>query len=205
MKTLSTLLAAALALALVPSASYADTSTWAIDAMHSNAGFAIKHLVISTVRGRFGKVAGTVKLDEKDITKSTVEATLDVDSIDTGVADRDGHLKSPDFFDVAKFPTITFKSTKVAKAKTGLKVTGDLTIHGVTKSVALDVATSAEGKGMKGETRRGFAATTKIARKDYGLVWNKMIEASPAVGDEVQITLDLEAVKDAPKEAPKAN
>jgi polyisoprenoid-binding protein YceI len=125
-----------------------------------------------------------------------------VNSVNTKVADRDAHLKSPDFFDVAKYPSITFKSTKVAKAgKDALKVTGDLTLHGVTKPVVLDVTTSPEVKGMYGETRRAFAATTKISRKDYGLTWNKLVEAGPAVGDEVTIALDLELVKDQPKSA----
>jgi polyisoprenoid-binding protein YceI len=143
-----------------------------------------------------------VQLDDADPTKSTVEATIDVNSLDTHVADRDAHLKSPDFFDTAKFPTVTFKSTKVAKAgKDALKVTGDLTLHGVTRPVTLDVKTSPEVKGMFGETRRAFAATTKISRKDFGLTWNKLVEAGPAVGDEVVITLDLEVVKDQPKSA----
>jgi polyisoprenoid-binding protein YceI len=119
------------------------------------------------------------------------------------VADRDAHLKSPDFFDAAKYPTITFKSTKVTKAgKDKLKIAGDLTLHGVTKPVTLDVSTTgAEVKGMFGETRRGFSATTRISRKEFGLTWNKVVEAGPAVGDEVTIALEIEAVKDQPKSA----
>jgi polyisoprenoid-binding protein YceI len=189
-------------LALAPVFALAATSTWNLDATHSTTGFAVKHLVISTVRGDFKKFTGVVKVDDADATKSTVEATIDAASIETGVADRDGHLKSPDFLDTAKYPTITFKSTKVAKAgKDALKVTGDLTLHGVTKPVVLAVTTSPEVKGMFGETRRGFAATTKISRKEFGLAWNKLIEAGPAVGDEVSLTLDLEVVKDQPKAA----
>ncbi len=195
-KLLSSLLAAVPALAL------AGAPTWNIDAAHSTAAFAVKHLVISTVRGEFAKLSGKLVLDDGDVTRSSVDATLDVNSITTRVTDRDAHLRSPDFLDAAKYPTITFKSTKVAKAgASGLTVTGDLTLHGVTRPVALDVVASPEVKGMSGETRRGFSATTKISRKDYGLTWNKLVEAGPAVGDEVTIALDLEVVKDQPKSA----
>lgn len=187
---------------LAPLLASAGTSTWNVDASHSTVGFSVRHLVISTVRGDFTKFSGKVQLDEADVTRSTVDATIDVASIDTRVADRDGHLKSPDFFDAAKYPSITFRSTKVAKAGAGrLLVTGDLTLHGVTKPVTLDVSASAEVKGMYGETRRGYSATAKLDRKDYGLTWNKLVEAGPAVGDEVTLTLDLEAVKDEPKAA----
>ncbi len=189
-------------LAAAPVLASAATSSWTIDASHSQVGFAVKHLVISNVRGEFGAYQGKLVLDDADPTRSTVEATIDVNSVDTRVADRDAHLKSPDFFDVAKYPSITFKSTKVAKAgKDKLAVTGDLTLHGVTKPVVLDVSTSPEVKGMYGETRRAFSAITKISRKDYGLTWNKLVEAGPAVGDEVSIALDLELVKDQPKAA----
>jgi polyisoprenoid-binding protein YceI len=189
-------------LSLVPVLASAATSSWNVDASHSQVGFSVKHLVISNVRGEFGAYQGKLVLDESEPTKSTVEATIDVNTIDTKVADRDAHLKSADFFDAAKYPSITFKSTKVARAgKDKLKVTGDLTLHGVTKPVVLDVSTSPEVKGMYGETRRAFAATTKISRKDYGLTWNKLVEAGPAVGDEVTIALELEVVKDQPKTA----
>jgi polyisoprenoid-binding protein YceI len=189
-------------LALVPALASAATTSWNVDASHSRVGFAVKHLVISNVRGEFGAYQGKLSLDDADVTRSTVEATIDVNTIDTRVPDRDAHLKSADFFDVAKYPTITFRSTKVAKAgKDGLKVTGDLTLHGVTRPVVLDVTTSPEVKGMYGETRRAYAATTKISRKDYGLTWNKLVEAGPAVGDEVTIDLELELVKDQPKTA----
>ncbi len=193
---------AASLLSLAPMLALAAPATWNLDASHSQVGFAVKHLVISNVRGEFKKYEGKVVLDEVDPTKSSVEAVIDVNSIDTRVADRDGHLRSPDFFDVAKYPSITFKSTKVAKAgKDGLKVAGDLTLHGVTKPVVLDVTTTPEVKGMYGETRRGFSATTKISRKEFGLTWNKLVEAGPAVGDEVTIALDLEVVKDQAKTA----
>ncbi|WP_242393943.1 YceI family protein [Anaeromyxobacter oryzisoli] len=199
MKKLIAVLAAAL-----PALALAAPAAWNLDPSHSTAGFAVKHLVISTVRGEFRTFSGIVKLDDADVTKSTVEATIDVNSLDTRVADRDAHLKSPDFFDVAKYPTITFRSTKVARAGRGaLKVTGDLSMHGVTKPVTLDVVPSAEVKGMYGETRRGFSAKTRINRQAFGLTWNKLVEAGPAVGDEVTIDLDLEVVKDQPKAAAK--
>ena len=189
-------------LALSPALALAAGTTWNVDPSHSQVGFSVKHLVISNVRGEFGKYAGKVVLDDADPTKSTVEATVDVASIDTRVADRDTHLKSPDFFDVEKYPTMTFRSTKVAKAGNGaLKVTGDLTLHGVTKPVVLDVTTTPEVKGAYGETRRGFAATAKLNRKDFGLTWSKTVEAGPVVGDQVTIALDLEVVKDQPKTA----
>ena len=188
-------------LALAPVLTLA-ADTWTIDPAHSQVGFAVKLLVVSTVRGDFGTYSGTIQLDEKDVASSTVEATIDVNSIDTGVADRDAHLKSPDFFDAANHPKITFKSTKVEKAgKDKLAVRGDLTLRGVTKPVTLDVVTSPEVKGMSGEARRAFAATTKINRKDFGLAWNKAVEAGPVVGDEIAIELDLQVVKDQPKTA----
>jgi polyisoprenoid-binding protein YceI len=189
---------------LLPAVSFAATSSWNLDASHSQVGFAVKHLVISNVRGEFGAYLGKLVLDESDVTRSTLEATIDAGTIDTKVADRDTHLKSADFLDVAKYPSITFKSTKVAKAGKGkLKVTGDLTLHGVTKPVVLEVAPTQEVKGMFGETRRAFAATTKLSRKQFGLTWNKLVEVGPAVGDEITIALDLEFVKDQPKTAAK--
>ncbi len=189
-------------LSLAPAAALAAPTAWNVDAGHSQVGFSVRHLVISHVRGQFTKFAGQVSLDEEDVTRSTVEATLDVNGIDTRVANRDAHLKSPDFFDAAKYPTITFRSTKVARTGPDrLDVTGDLTLRGVTKPVLLVVTTSPEVKGMYGETRRGFSATGRIDRKDFGLTWNKMVEAGPTVGDEVTIALDVEVVKEQPKTA----
>jgi polyisoprenoid-binding protein YceI len=180
----------------------AAPSTWNVDPAHSQVGFSVKHLVISTVRGEFTKYSGVAKLDDADPTRSSVDVTIDASSIDTRVADRDAHLRSPDFLDAANHPTLTFKSTKVAKAgKDRLKVTGDLTLRGVTKPVTLDVTTTPEVKGMAGETRRGFSAVTKVSRKAFGLTWNKLVEAGPAVGDEVTIALDVALVKEAPKTA----
>ena len=185
--------------------SMALASDWDIDGGHSSAQFSVRHLMVSNVRGEFGKVTGTVKLDDKDITKSVVEATIDVGSINTRDEKRDGHLKSPDFFDVAKFPTITFKSKKVAGKAGKLKVTGDLTIHGVTKEVVLDVEGPAkEAKDPWGNVKSGAAAFIKINRKDFGLGWNKALETGGVVvGEEVSITLDIELLKKAPPAAAK--
>jgi len=181
-----------------PAAALAQATTWNLDPAHAHASFSVRHLVISNVRGEFQKFAGSVKLDEKDVTKSSVEATIEAASLDTAVPDRDKHLRSPDFFDVEKFPTITFKSTKVESAGKGkLKVTGNLTMKGVTKSVVLAVeGPTAEIKDPWGKTRRGISATTKINRQDFGLSWSKVVEAGPVVGDEVKIEIEAELIKD---------
>jgi polyisoprenoid-binding protein YceI len=190
------LLPTLLALAVLPVAGRADVSTWNIDSAHAQTGFSVKHLVISTVKGEFAKTSGVLKLDDKDLTRSSVEATIDATTINTRLADRDTHLKSPDLFDTARFPTITFKSTKVEKAGDGLAVTGDLTMRGVTKSVTLAVAgPTAEIKDPWGNARRGLQARGKINRKDFGLTWSKVVEAGPVVGDEVSIEIDAELVK----------
>ncbi len=155
-------------------------------------------MVISNVRGEFGKMSGTVTLDEKDVTKSTVEAVIDATTIDTREAKRDEHLRSADFFDVAKHPTITFKSTKVEKAgKDGLKVTGDLTIRGTTKPVVLKVTgPTGEVKDPYANIRRGVSATTKVNRNDYGVAWSGVLEGGGAiVGNDVNIELEVELVK----------
>ncbi|RKH12286.1 polyisoprenoid-binding protein [Corallococcus praedator] len=193
-------LKSAIALIAVAAPSFAFATTWELDSSHSSAQFGVKHMMVSTVRGAFSNVKGTINIDDKDITKSTIETTIDATTINTNEPKRDEHLKSPDFFDTAKFPTITFKSTKVAKAgKDKLKVSGDLTMHGVTKPVVLDVdGPTAESKDPWGNVRRGATATTKIKRSDFGLTWNKALETGGfAVGDEVTITLDLEATKKA--------
>jgi polyisoprenoid-binding protein YceI len=194
-------LAFALALTVaIPALAAAETSSWTIDPAHSSSQFSVRHLVISTVRGQFGKTIGTIKLDEKDLTRSSVEATVDVNTIDTRVAARDADLRSPNFFDTARYPTMTFKSNKVEKAgEDKLKVSGDLTIHGTTRPTVWDVTYSPQTKGMMGEMRRGFAAGIRINRKEFGLIYSKAIEAGPVVGDEVTITIDAEAIKDQPK------
>ncbi len=195
-KLIATLLSAVPALAL------GAPTTWNVDPAHSQVGFTVRHLVVSNVRGEFSRYEAKVAYDEQDPTRSSVEASVDVSSVDTRVADRDAHLRSPDFLDAARYPTMTFRSTKVAAAGTGrLRVTGDLTLHGVTRPVVLDVTASPAVKGMSGETRRAFAATTTIHRKDFGLAWNKAVEAGPVVGDDVSIALELEAVQELPKTA----
>lgn len=170
---------------------------WEIDGAHSGAHFSVRHLMVSNVRGDLSKITGTLNLDDKDISKSTVEATIDASTVSTGEPKRDEHLRSADFFDVAKFPQLTFKSTKVEKAGDRLKVTGNLTIHGVTKSVTLDVEPlSPEVKDPWGNVKRGASATTKISRKEFGLGWNKALETGGVVvGDEVSIQIDLELNK----------
>lgn len=188
----------ALALALAPAVATAETSTWSIDPVHTHASFTVRHMVISNVRGELGKVNGTLTLDEKDITKSKVEATIDVAGVDTREPKRDEDLRSPNFFDVAKFPVITFKSTKVERAgKDGLKVTGDLTIRDVTKPVVLKVTgPTAEVKDPWGNIRRGASASTKIDRKNYGVSFSAVLEGGGAVvGNEVNIELEVEFVK----------
>jgi polyisoprenoid-binding protein YceI len=178
----------------------AATSEWKIDPPHSSAQFAVRHLTISTVRGAFTKVSGTVQLDDQDITKSSVEVTIDAASVDTRVPDRDEDLRSDRFFEVAKYPTITFKSRKVEQVAAGrLKITGDLTIHGTTKEVVLDVdGPTAPIRDPRGNQRMAINATTKINRQDYGVKFNaKMDNGGLVVGDEVFITIDAEIVRPA--------
>ena len=176
----------------------AATTTWQIDPAHTAAQFSVKHLAISTVRGGFSNVKGTVILDDADISKSSVDVTIDVSTVDTRTPDRDKDLKSDKFFDVAKYPTMTFKSTKVEQAGAGkLKVTGDLTIRGTTKSVVLDVdGPTAPVKDPWGNQRSAVTATTKINRQDYGVKWNATMDnGGVVVGDEVSITIDAEMVQ----------
>lgn len=181
----------------------AATSTWQVDPNHSAAQFAVRHLAISTVRGAFTKVNGTVQFDDRDISKSSVDVTIDAASVDTRVADRDKDLRSDHFFDVEKYPTLTFRSTKVEQAAPGkLKVTGDLTVHGVTKQVVLDVeGPTPPVKDPWGNQRAAANASTKINRQDFGVKWNaKMDNGGWVVGDDVEITIDVEIVqKGAPK------
>jgi polyisoprenoid-binding protein YceI len=190
---------AVVALALVTLApAVAAADAWEIDPAHSVAAFTVRHMMVSNVRGEFGKLAGTVAYDPKAPARSAIEATIDATTVNTREEKRDTHLKSPDFFDVAQFPSITFKSTRVDAAGKGkLKITGDLTIHGVTKSVVLSVeGPTPPAKDPWGNERVGASAVTKISRKDFGLVWNKALESGGVlVSDEVQITLDVELVK----------
>ncbi|MFO0726022.1 MAG: YceI family protein [Myxococcota bacterium] len=193
-RTLSTL-GASLALTLVTGA--AQASTWEVDSSHTAAQFSVRHLMVSNVRGEFSKVTGTVELDDKDVSKSKVKVEIDVSTVNTREPKRDEHLKSAEFFDVAKFPKMTFKSKSVTKAGGGFKVVGDLSIHGVTKEVTLDVeGTLAEVKDPWGNVKTGLTATTKIKREDFGLTWNKALEAGGVVvGSDVAITLDVELTK----------
>lgn len=172
---------------------FAATTTWQLDPMHTNAQFTVRHLGISNVQGEFTKISGTVMLDDQDASKSSVSVTIDTTSIDTRVSRRDDDLKSEHFLNVAQFPTITFQSTKVAKSGDGLKVTGNLTIRGVTKEVTLDVTGPTAPVKAMGGLRRGAAATLKINRQDFG------VAADPGmIGDDVAIQIDLEMTAPAP-------
>jgi len=174
----------------------AQVQTWNIDPNHTAAQFSVRHLGISTVRGAFTKVTGTVQYDPANPAKTVIDATIDANSIDTRVEMRDKDLRSPGYFDVAKFPTLTFKSKKVEAAEAGkLKVTGDLTIHGVTKEAVLDVeGPSAPIKDPWGNQRMGASASTKINRQDFGVGGG-----GAAVGNDISITIDLEMVQPQPK------
>jgi polyisoprenoid-binding protein YceI len=179
----------------------AATSEWKIDPQHSSAEFSVRHMAISTVRGAFSKVNGTILLDDQDITKSTVDVTIDVSTVDTREPDRDNDLRSGKFFDVAHYPTITFKSRKVQQLAPGkLKVTGDLTIRGTKKEVVLDVeGPTAPVKDPWGNLRAAAAATTKVNRQDFGVKWNATLDnGGVVVGDDVNITVDVEMIKQVP-------
>jgi len=179
----------------------AATSEWKIDPQHSSAQFSVRHMAISTVRGAFSKVSGTILLDDNDITKSTVDVTIDASTVDTREPDRDKDLRSDKFFDVAHYPSITFKSKRVQQVATGkLKVTGDLTIHGTTKEVVLDVeGPTAPVKDPWGNVRAAATATTKVNRQDFGVKWNATLDnGGVVVGDDVNITIDVEMIKQAP-------
>ncbi|HXC49064.1 MAG TPA: YceI family protein [Candidatus Sulfotelmatobacter sp.] len=187
---------AGLAAALALPAS-AGTTTYQIDPRHSSAGFGVTHLMISTVRGEFHGVTGTVVVDDSDISKSTVNVTIDATSLDTREPDRDKHLKSEAFFDVAKYPTITFQSTKVERNSDGsLKITGDLTIRGITKTAVLTTtAPKAPIKDPWGLQRTAASASTRINRQDFGVAWNQKLDSGGVVvGDDVNITLDVEMI-----------
>jgi polyisoprenoid-binding protein YceI len=185
--------AALSALLLTGVTAFAQTSTWAIDTNHSQVNFAIRHMGVSTVRGSISGVAGNVVWDEKNPNNSTVEATINATTVSTNNEKRDAHLKSPDFFNVEKFPTLTFKSTSVTSANGKLKVIGDLTLAGVTKSITLDVdGPTPPQKGMGGKMVTGFSATGTLKRSDFNF-GSKF--AAPVLGDDVQFTIDVEADK----------
>jgi polyisoprenoid-binding protein YceI len=176
----------------------ATTTTWNIDPAHTVAEFKVKHMMISSVKGHFGKVSGVLTLDESGLANSHVEASIEAGSLETREAQRDAHLKSADFFDVEKFPTLSFKSTRISVVREGeLTVEGDLSIHGVTRKVVFSVeGPTPPGKDPWGNTRVAVSATTKINRKDFGLTWNAALETGGIlVGEEVTITLDVQFVK----------
>ncbi len=176
----------------------ATTTTWNLDPAHTVAEFKVKHMMISNVKGQFAKVTGKLTVDESDLTRSRVEASIDAASLETCDAQRDAHLKSADFFDVEKFPTLSFKSTRIARVGDGeLTVEGDLTIHGVTRKVVFSVeGPTPPAKDPWGNTRVAVSATTKINRKDFGLTWNSALETGGIlVGEEVTITLEVQFVK----------
>ena len=175
----------------------ATTTTWNIDPAHTTAEFKVRHMMITNVRGHFSGITGVLTLDDQDVTKSQVEASIPAASINTREPDRDTHLKSADFLDVEKFPTLTFASTNITRTGEGeLEVEGDLTIHGVTRRVVFAVeGPTPPGKDPWGNTRIGWTAITKINRKDFGLNWNAALETGGIlVGDDVTLTLDVEAV-----------
>ena len=174
------------------------TTTWKIDPVHSVAEFKVRHMMISNVKGQFSVITGSMTLDPKDITKSRIEASVDTASINTHDPQRDAHLKSPDFFDVENYPKLSLTSTRVErKRELELAVTGNLTIHGVTREVVFDVeGPTPPRKDPWGNARIGVSATAKINRKEFGLIWNAPLEAGGfMVGDEVTITLDVEFIQ----------
>jgi polyisoprenoid-binding protein YceI len=202
-KRLATIFFALCAVLLVEKAtpSFADTTTFEFDPAHTSAQFAVKHLVVSTVRGSMGRVSGAVEFDEADPAKSTVQATIDVRGIDTNDEKRDEHLRGADFFDAAKYPTITFQSKSAERVADGkYKVTGDLTIKGVTKEVVLDVEGATKPiRDPFGNTKLGGIARTKINRQDFGISWSRTMDGGGlVVGDEVDIVIDIEVKQQSP-------
>lgn len=192
--------AALSALAVIP----ASAETYTIDPGHSEVSFQIRHMV-SQVRGRFNSFSGTVQMDPKNLAASSVEFKIKADSIDTNVADRDKHLRGADFFDVEKYPEITFKSKSIkAAGKDKYNVTGALTMHGVTKDVTLPVTFLGEGKDPWGGTRAGFETATTLNRKDYGIIWNKAVDnGGVLLGDDVKVEINLETTKGTPEKKGK--
>jgi polyisoprenoid-binding protein YceI len=174
------------------------TERWEIDSSHSGIHFSVRHLVIAKVRGQFSRWTGAVIVPDGDFTKASVEAVIDASSIETGVADRDAHLKSADFFDVAHFPEVVFKATRVAPKGDDLQLVGALTIKGLTREVTLEVEQLGTVKDPWGNERAAFSAKTAIDRKDFGLTWNQALETGGVmVGDKVTLEIEVEAVRQA--------
>lgn len=175
---------------------YAQSATLTIDPMHSEADFSIKHMDISRVHGQFSHVTGTIVLDAKDMARSSVDATIPVNTVNTGVSMRDKDLRGPDFFDVAKYPTMTFKSTSVTPDSGGFKVMGNLTLHGLTRPVTLQMDDPSQPVTLRGKIHRGFQATTSLDRENFGLTWNGLMpDGNAMIGNNVKITLDVEAIQ----------
>jgi polyisoprenoid-binding protein YceI len=174
-----------------------STERWEIDSSHSSLHFSVRHLVIAKVRGAFARWSGAVQVPDGDFSKATVAVTIDASSIETGVADRDGHLKSPDFFDVAQYPELRFVGTRVQpRSGDEIDVIGDLTIRGITREVVLRVEQHGQAKDPWGNVRAAFTAKTTIDRKDFGLTWNQALETGGVlVGDKVEIEAEIQAVK----------
>jgi polyisoprenoid-binding protein YceI len=180
----------------------AELAIWSADPVHSSIGFSVRHLVVSKVRGKFGRWTGSIRMDEHDLAATQVDVSIETASVDTGVEQRDNHLRSADFFDVEKFPAMTFKSTRVEKKDGELHLHGSLTLHGVTQPVVLIVEFAGTQKDPWGGLRAGFSARTSLDRKEFGLTWNQLIEAGGvAVGDKVEIDIEIEAVKQVPAAA----
>ena len=171
--------------------------TWKIDDSHTSVEFAVRHMMVASVRGRFGKVSGTMVLDEEDPTRSSIEITVDTASLDTREQQRDGHLRSADFLDVERYPIMTYKSRRIERHGDKYRVIGDLTIKDVTREVAFDADFAGVATDPYGYVRAGFSAEATIDRKDFGLQWNVALEAGGVlVGDRVKISVDVEAIKE---------
>lgn len=174
-----------------------NTERWEIDSSHSSIHFSVRHLVIAKVRGQFSRWTGAVTVPDSDFSRASLDVVIDAASIDTGVADRDAHLRSADFFDVERFPEITFKADDVTRAASDrLRLEGALTIKGITRAVVLDVESLGTAKDPWGNERAAFSATAAVDRKDFGLTWNQVLETGGVmVGDRIEITIDIEAVR----------
>ncbi|HEU4792574.1 MAG TPA: YceI family protein [Nitrolancea sp.] len=179
------------------SATETTVATWNIDAIHSTAEFAVRHMMVATAKGRFGSLEGSIKVNESDPSASSVTATIDVGTIDTNDPNRDTHLRSDDFFNAEQFPTITFQSKRVdVEDANNWHVVGDLTIRDVTREVVLDTEYLGQVQDFQGQQRAGFTAETRLSRKEFGLKWNAALESGGvAVGDQVRVTLHIEAIR----------
>jgi len=181
------------------------TNPWDIDVSHSAIHFWVRHMIISKVHGRFARWSGAIELDQQDLTRSSVDVRIDTASIDTQVGDRDTHLRSADFLDVAKYPEMTFRSKRIEKVGDGYRVVGDLSLHGVVREVTLEAEFAGVGKDPWGNQRAGFSAKASLDRRDFGLVWNAALETGGVlVGEKVEIAIELEAVKKAAAVSPAA-